>query len=133
MKLAALHESFRRIQDHYPGPYGLGYNDSKDVWDSIRNHPLFIAQVLAQIALFDKQIEEIEAYQSDHPNGIRASLGQAITDLGNMSAAAREIANDVGWNDVNDIMLAIQRHPLAMERLREREEKQRRRDNLMTV
>lgn len=127
MKLHHLHEA--RVQDYYGGPYGFGYSDNREVWDAVRNHPLFIDAVLSSIRVIEVQIEEIEGYQADHPNGIKHSLSQAMADLGELSSIGREIANDVGWGDPNDIIIAIQRHPLVMEKLKERDEKKKRRDN----
>lgn len=131
MKLQHLHEM--KIQDHYHGPYGLGYPDNRHVWDDIRNHPLFIDQVLKYLDEADQSIAKIKEYQSDHPDGMRASLMKALGDLGSVSDVAREIAKDVGWGDPNDIIIAIQRHPLLTQKLAERDEIKKRRDNMMAI
>ena len=95
----------------------------------MRNHPLFIDAVLSSIRAIEAQIEEIEGYQPDHPQGIKHSIGQAMAGIGELSSIGREIAKDVGWGDPNDIIIAIQRHPLVIEKLKERDEKRKRRDN----
>lgn len=130
MKLTHLYEA--RIPDYYGGPYGLGYPDNRQVWDAIRNHPLFINSVIAYVNMIEAQIEEIENYLPDHPRGIKHSLKQAISELNDLSNAGVEIAKDVGWGDPKDIMIAIQRHPAVMEKLKERDEKKKRRDDLRT-
>ena len=131
MKLQHLHEM--KIQDPYQGPYGLGYPDNREIWEQIRNHPLFIDQVLKYLEEADQNISQIKEYKPDHPDGMKASLLKAIGDLGDVSSVAREIANDVGWGDPNDIIIAIQRHPLLLQKLAERDEIKKRRDNLMSI
>lgn len=57
---------------------------------------------------------------------------ERVLELNDLSNAGVEIAKDVGWGDPKDIMIAIQRHPAVMEKLKERDEKKKRRDDLRT-
>lgn len=124
----------RGVPDFYPGSYSLAYPDKREIWDAIRNHPLFVDAVIASLHDIHNQIDRIRGYESDFPYGIKPALESAVQGFKDYTRTAKEIAQDTGFTgDWQDIIISLQRHPLIHEMLQERERLQKRRDNFQTL
>lgn len=113
---SALEYTAEEISKHAPKPYGLADYDAAPVWEKLRKHPLYIQQVRSLLGDLKDQIEHLKRgkkrpfYIGDLPYSL-----QDIMDVG------EKIAEDIGWGDARDVVIAIQRHPFAMHLLQVRD------------
>jgi len=93
--------------------YGLGNYKNKPKWDMVRRHPKFIAMVRDMIFGVMRQIEDIKNKSKNQP--MKQRLGAIVSDLGEISDSAVEIAQEIGYGDPRDIIMSAQRHPFLDE------------------
>lgn len=109
------------ISNKAPIKYGFAYN--KDAWNKLRTHPEYIQQVKLSISDILDQIDYLKKHKTSRPfsGGLRAKLGDTMDSLMLMSDIARDIAKDIGWRDINDIIISIQHHQFIIQLLKIRE------------
>lgn len=105
------------ISEKAPRKYGMSYDDNKDKWNAMRFHPLYIEQVRYGLS---RAIDQIHRIKNKLPKE-KINFHELPQILDNIIDVGREIASDIGWSDLNDIVISIQQHPLVSQLLKIRD------------
>lgn len=105
------------ISQKAPKKYGFAYYSEEKKYNAMRTHPLYIQMVRMSLSNLVDQIDRIKNKRPQADVDIKS----LPLDLGALSDTAVEIADDIGWGDPRDIIIAAQRHPLVIQLLNVRD------------
>ena len=100
-----------------PRPYKFKHDTIS--WNKLRKHPGFIELIRAMIQDVSRQISNLKNNVPDKET-LKQKIHRFTVEFMRLVAEGNKIADDIGWDEGPDIVIAAQHHPFVLDLIKKR-------------
>jgi len=100
-----------------PRPYK--FEQDTISWNKMRKHPGFIELVRTMILDVSGQIEDIKLNAADKET-MKQKIHRFTKEFMRLMEVGNKIAEDIGWEEGPDVVIAAQHHPFVLDLIKKR-------------